>query len=106
MVYFMMSMSEALSAEQTANYFDEHYSVDDYYSEGQRAIGQWVGKGAADLGLAGDVSRDDFTALLQGVNPRGGAVIIPAALHNGEHRAGWDSQFSAPKSVSIQALGG
>lgn len=100
----MMSMSDALSAAQTEHYFDEHYSVDDYYTQGQTCVGQWIGKGAAELGLAGDISRDNFSALLQGVSPRTGAVLIPAATHNGEHRAGWDSVFSAPKSVSIQAL--
>ena len=102
----MMSISEALSAAQTATYFDEHYSQDEYYTQGRTCVGQWLGKGAAALGLAGAVSREDFGALLQGINPRSGAVIIPAATHNGEHRAGWDSVFSAPKSVSLQALVG
>jgi conjugative relaxase-like TrwC/TraI family protein len=102
----MMSISNALTAAQTEQYFDEHYSHDDYYTQGQRTVGQWVGKGAADLSLAGDVGREDFSALLKGIDPHSGAVIIPAATHNGEHRAGWDSQFSAPKSVSIQALVG
>ena len=80
--------------------------LNDYYTQGERCVGQWIGKGAADLGLAGDVSREDFSALLQGVSPRRGAILIPVATHNGEHRAGWDSVFSAPKSVSIQALVG
>jgi conjugative relaxase-like TrwC/TraI family protein len=102
----MMSISEALSAAQTATYFDEHYSQDEYYTQGQTCVGRWLGKGAAALGLAGEVSREDFSALLQGINPQGGGVIIPAATHNGEHRAGWDSVFSAPKSVSLQALVG
>jgi conjugative relaxase-like TrwC/TraI family protein len=103
----MMSMSHgALSAAQTETYFDEHYSQDDYYTQGQTCVGRWIGKGAADLGLTGDVSRDDFSALLQGIHPHSGAVLIPTATHNGEHRAGWDSVFSAPKSVSIQALVG
>lgn len=101
-----MSMSEALTAARVEQYFEEHYSRDDYYTQGQTTIGQWIGKGAADLGLTGDVSREDFTALLQGINPRSGAVLVPGATHNGEHRAGWDAQFSAPKSVSIQALVG
>jgi conjugative relaxase-like TrwC/TraI family protein len=100
----MMSMSAPVSAAQTEKYFNEHYSRDDYYTQGQTCIGQWIGKGAADLGLAGDVSRDDFSALLTGVSPHTKGVLIPAASHNGEHRAGWDSVFSAPKSVSIQAL--
>ena len=37
-------------------YFKEHLAVGDYYAEGQTVPGQWIGKGAADLGL---VRRDD-----------------------------------------------
>jgi len=101
----MMSMSPgALNSAAAEQYFQEHYSQDDYYTQGQTCIGRWVGQGAAGLGLVGDVSRDDFSALLQGIHPRSGAVLVPAAGHNGQHAAGWDSVFSAPKSVSIQAL--
>jgi conjugative relaxase-like TrwC/TraI family protein len=101
----MMSMSPgALNSTAAEQYFQEHYSQDDYYTQGQTCIGKWVGQGAAGLGLIGDVSRDDFSALLQGIHPRTGAVLVPAAGHNGQHAAGWDSVFSAPKSVSIQAL--
>src|SRR5215472_513154 len=101
----MMSMSPgSLDSGQAETYFEQHYSQDDYYTQGQTCIGKWVGKGAAVLGLVGDVGRDDFSALLQGINPRSGAVLVPAASGTGEHAAGWDSVFSAPKSVSIQAL--
>ena len=103
----MMSMSwGGLNADQAETYFKQHYSRDDYYTEGQTCVGRWVGDGAAALGLAGDVSHDDFTALLQGIRPHSGAVLVPAATHNGKHIAGWDSVFSAPKSVSLQALVG
>jgi hypothetical protein len=77
MVSHMMSLSEALTADRVEQYFSEHYVQDDYYTQGQTCIGQWIGKGAADLGLAGDVSREDFNALLQGISPHTGAVIIP-----------------------------
>jgi len=33
-------------------------------------------------------------------------VLLPAATHNGKHAAGWDSCWSAPKALSIQALVG
>jgi conjugative relaxase-like TrwC/TraI family protein len=103
----MMSMSPGgLNADQAETYFKQHYSRDDYYTEGQTCVGRWVGEGAAALGLTGDVEHDDFTALLQGTRPHSGAVLVPAATHNGKHVAGWDSVFSAPKSVSIQALVG
>ncbi|HEX4211555.1 MAG TPA: MobF family relaxase, partial [Candidatus Binataceae bacterium] len=101
----MLSMSPgALNSAQAERYFEEHYSQDDYYTQGQTCVGQWIGQGAAGLGLSGDVGRDDFSTLLQGIHPRSGAVLVPAAIHNGQHAAGWDSVFSAPKSVSIQAL--
>jgi conjugative relaxase-like TrwC/TraI family protein len=101
----MLSMSPgALNAQAAEDYFREHYSYDDYYSQGQTCIGQWIGKGAAELGLSGDVSHDDFSALLQGIHSHDRRVLVPAAAHNGVHAAGWDSVYSAPKSVSIQAL--
>jgi conjugative relaxase-like TrwC/TraI family protein len=101
----MMYLSPgALNAAQAETYYAEKYSHDDYYSENQTTTGQWIGKGAADLGLAGDVSRDDFSALLQGLNPHNGEVLVPHASHNDKRDAGWDAVFSAPKSISIQAL--
>jgi conjugative relaxase-like TrwC/TraI family protein len=101
----MLSMSPgALNSGAAERYFEEHYSQDDYYTQGQTCIGQWIGKGAADLGLSGDVSRDHFSALLHGTDPHNARVLVPAATQNGKHAAGWDSVYSAPKSVSIQAL--
>jgi conjugative relaxase-like TrwC/TraI family protein len=38
------------------------------------------------------------------VHPNDGRLLVPAATQNGRHAAGWDSVYSAPKSVSIQAL--
>ena len=103
----MMSLSKgSLDAAQAENYFEQHYSHDDYYSENHHTVGQWLGRGATDLGLTGDVSREDFSALLQGIHPRNGTILVPAAGHNGKHAAGWDSCWSAPKSLSIQALVG
>src|SRR5277367_6082678 len=101
----MLAMSGgALSAARAEHYFEENYSHDDYYTQGQTTVGQWIGQGAAGLGLSGAVSRDDFAPLLQGIHPRSGAVLVPAATQNGRHAAGWDGTFGAPKSVSIQAL--
>ena len=103
----MMTLSNgALDAARAQEYFDEHYTQDDYYTQNQQVVGHWIGQGAVALGLTGEVSRADFAALLQGINPRGGAVLVPAATHNGAHAAGWDCGFGAPKSVSVQALVG
>ena len=103
----MMVLSpQALEVGQAQTYFEEHYSHDDYYSESRKVAGHWFGRGAEALGLNGEISRADFSALLKGVNPSNGSVLVPAAAHNQKHRAGWDGVFSAPKSISVQALVG
>ena len=104
----MLVMSKgALSAGQAETYYEEKYSRDDYYTEKQRVIGRWFGKGAAELGLTGDINTADFRAVLNGLDPTSGEIIVHAAQREGEQkRAGWDATFNAPKSVSVQALVG
>jgi conjugative relaxase-like TrwC/TraI family protein len=103
----MMALTpRALTLAQAETYFERHYSQDDYYTQGEKVAGRWFGRGAQALGLSGEVAREDFSALLKGVAPRGGEVLVAAAMHNDKHRAGWDGVFSAPKSVSVQALAG
>ena len=62
----------------------------------------WSGQAAEALGLEGAVKPEDFRALLDGTLPNG------EQLHNAAagRRGGTDLTFSAPKSVSIQALAG
>lgn len=91
------SVGALTSAGQAASY----YEADDYYAEGRLAPSEWAGAGAEDLGLSGDVDREDFRTLLDGQvagrqlgTPRDGGI---------DHRPGWDVTLSAPKSVSIMA---
>ena len=104
----MLVMSKgALTAGQAETYYEEKYSRDDYYTENRRVIGHWFGKGAAELGLAGDIDTADFQAALNGFHPRTGEVLVHTAQRQGEEkRAGWDATFNAPKSLTIQALVG
>lgn len=102
----MMTLSKgSLSARQAARYYQEKYARDDYYSEDRTVAGQWVGAGAEQLGLSGNVERTDFVAVLDGRNPRTEKVLVESVQEK-ERRAGWDATFIAPKSVSIQALVG
>jgi len=102
----MLVMSKgALSAAQAETYYEEKYSQDDYYTEKRRVV-QWFGEGAATLGLAGEIASEDFRAVLRGLRPPTGEVIVRNANGRSERRAGWDATFNAPKSVSIQALVG
>ena len=66
----MLVMSKgALSAAQAETYYAEKYSQDDYYTEDRKITGRWFGRGAAVLGLQGEVAQEDFRAVLRGFNP-------------------------------------
>lgn len=86
---------------RTANYYED--GADDYYAkEGEASA--WLGKGAAQLGLAGAVDSERFRALLAGDIGNGVALLRAATRHDSKDRIGIDLTFSAPKSVSLQAL--
>lgn len=77
----------------------------DYYLEAGEPPGRWRGRGADRLGLAGDVSRAEFEALLAGELPGGKAGV--QRLDGSGRRAGYDLTFNVPKSVSaVWAAGG
>jgi len=103
----MLVMSKgALSASQAETYYEEKYVHDDYYSEEQRVVGEWFGRGAEALGLSGEVASEDFRAVLRGQRPSNREALVHNANGRTERRAGWDATFNAPKSISIQALVG
>jgi conjugative relaxase-like TrwC/TraI family protein len=91
------SVSALTSSGQAASY----YEADDYYVEGGLSPSEWQGKGADELGLSGDVDREQFRDLLDGkVASQQLGTTRDGQL---EHRPGWDVTLSAPKSVSIMA---
>ncbi|MGC1781758.1 MAG: MobF family relaxase, partial [Acidobacteriaceae bacterium] len=103
----MLVMSKgALTAAKAETYYEEKYSRDDYYSEKQRVVGNWFGRGAEELRLSGEVATEDFRAVLRGLRPASGEVLVHKANGYDDRRAGWDATFNAPKSVSIQGLVG
>jgi len=90
-------------------YFEEHLCVGDYYDEGQRVAGEWLGLGAQRLGLAGKVRADDFLRLCENQHPSSGETLTQrlntTRTEGGENAANrrifFDFTFSPPKSVSI-----
>lgn len=91
------------SSAGSAKYFEEE---DDYYFEGETNNGSWFGKGASELGLVGAVSTKSFSDVLNGRLPNG-IVLRRSGVKGSKARFAEDWTFSAPKSVSIQAvLGG
>jgi len=102
----MVTFSKALSIENAGSYYRNHYSATGEYYAPTHAptIGQTIGKGAEALGLAREITAEQFEALLRGRDPRTDTVLRVRANHGDIERAGWDMTLSPPKSVSIQAL--
>jgi conjugative relaxase-like TrwC/TraI family protein len=97
----MLSFKFVADATRAGHYFE---SSDDYYGkEGHR--GDWIGAGVIELGLEGEqaVERAVFQGLLEGRLPDGHRMRLTRTRES-EDRKGIDFTFSAPKSVSIQAL--
>lgn len=95
----MLSFKPVSDAGGAAHYFE---SSDDYYAkDGHR--GEWQGEGAKALGLSGGVDSEVFKNLLDGQLPNGQKVRF-SQTKGSKDRKGIDFTFSAPKSVSIQAL--
>lgn len=94
----MLSLFNVSSGQNSAIYYE---SADDYYMAGE-CVSSWWGAGAKILGLVGEVESSDFSALLQGYLPTGETLSRGAS----GRRGGTDGTFSAPKSVSLQALVG
>ena len=92
----MLSLANVSAAHGTA-----YYKLENYYTE-KESVGysRWVGKDAEKLGLTGAVDNAIFSHLLKGTHTR---IAVAGSLEN-RKRSGLDLTFSAPKSVSVQAL--
>ncbi|MGO9537087.1 MAG: MobF family relaxase [Limisphaerales bacterium] len=94
-------------------YFEEHLCVGEYYDEGQRVAGQWVGLGAERLGLTSKVGAEAFLRLCENRHPASGETLTQrlnttrmneASGNSANRRIFYDFTFSPPKSVSVAAL--
>jgi conjugative relaxase-like TrwC/TraI family protein len=94
----MLTIAVVKNSEAARQYYSE---ADNYYAA-DRSPSLWAGRGAQHLGLAGAVAPEEFFRLLDGDLPDGSHVPCTTDVR----RAGFDLTFSAPKSLSIQALAG
>src|SRR5580658_6438702 len=117
----MLTISKPLSASQAQSYHQKEFTAKEqnYWSQRGEIAGEWQGRLAAQFGVAGAVSAEDFARLSQGQHPQSGVQLVRQrasyeyqdadgkSVKTMEHRAGWDATFSAPKSISLTAvLGG
>lgn len=86
---------------KTAQYYQD--SADDYYAKTMDAT-CWQGAGAEQLGLQGGVDPERFRELLAGKIDEQTQIGRGSIRSDSKIRLGIDLTFSAPKSVSLQAL--
>ena len=56
----MLIQKVQLNLKNARDYYREHLCVGDYYAEGHTISGEWIGRGAAMLGLEGRVRERSF----------------------------------------------
>ena len=76
----------------------------DYYlgrsGRPREGTGTWHGRAAEFIELSGTVDRADMMRVWEGRDPRTGEIVVRRGA-TGDHVAGVDVTFSAPKSVSV-----
>jgi conjugative relaxase-like TrwC/TraI family protein len=110
----MLTAKTQYNLTNAREYFEEHLCVGDYYDEGQRVAGQWIGVAAEQLGLSGKVRADDFLRLCENQHPATGETLtqrlntlrMDDGKQTANRRVFYDFTFSPPKSVSVVALVG
>ncbi|WCB91595.1 hypothetical protein DSM104299_00268 [Baekduia alba] len=97
----MLNIGKLAAGPSTGRYYEEQvaHGREEYYAgEGERP-GPWVGGGAADLGLTGEVADGQTVRLLTAEHPESGEPIRTPMAEGAV--AGFDLTFRAPKSVSV-----
>jgi conjugative relaxase-like TrwC/TraI family protein len=103
----MLSIGKLGTGQETYYLEKVAEGAEDYYSGEGEAAGQWLGDGATELGLSGEVGGDQLTAMLTGRSPMDGSPLGLRAVGGRGPVPGFDFTFSAPKSVSLLwGLGG
>ncbi len=94
----MLSYS-ALSTGQ-AQYYLAMSPQAEYFTGSGEPPGLWMGEGAQQLGLEGEIDHEEFSFMFHGFSPDGTWKMVQNAGEE-TRRPGWDLTFSAPKSVSV-----
>ncbi len=101
----MLRITMSKSAGGAKKYYSEEYYSEgqtrelDYYSEKEQIIGKWGGKAAEQLGLQANITKKDFGALCDNINPVTGKKLT--GRNDADRTVGYDFTFNASKSVSL-----
>ena len=94
----MLSLAKLRVGQEAYQLSGVAESLDAYYTGAGEAPGEWIGGGAAQLGLEGEVAADDLRAVLAGMRPGSGGLspngtpIRPAR----KRVPGFDATFKVP----------
>src|SRR6266516_1081721 len=110
----MVTAKAQLNLRSAQNYFQEHLAVGDYYEQGQKVSGEWIGEGAKRLELSGVVRSEEFLALCGNQHPQTGERLTQRLnsmrRSKGQETANrhifYDFTFSPPKLVYAELLAG
>ncbi|MBS0264479.1 MAG: relaxase domain-containing protein [Planctomycetes bacterium] len=85
----------------SAGQAEAYYAKTDggYYLDESGLRTEWVGLGAAMLGLSGTPEYDEFRRLIHGLHPQSGEQLTAKLLPN--RLAGWDVNVHCPKGVTV-----
>ena len=83
----MVTAKTQYNLKNAREYFEEHLCVGDYYDEGQRVAGEWIGLGAERLNLSGKVRAEDFLRLCENQHPDTGEKLTPRIENHAD--SGW-----------------
>src|SRR5580692_8777423 len=96
----MIFINHLKGATAAKEYYSQHIAPGDYYGKDSAEMkGQWHGRGAAMLGLSGEVNQADFFALCDNTHPVTKEQLTPRMRD--DRRVLTDITFDAPKSVSL-----
>src|SRR3954454_3935484 len=97
----MLTIGKLAAGRTAGRYYLDQVAQgrEDYYAGEGEAPGEWLGSGAASLGLEGAVSEQGVVRLLGAENPATGDPLR-RPLKSGAV-AGFDLTFRAPKSVGV-----
>jgi conjugative relaxase-like TrwC/TraI family protein len=97
----MLTIGKLAAGRTAGRYYVDQVAQgrEDYYAGEGEAPGEWLGSGAASLGLDGAVSEQGVVRLLGAENPATGD-LLRRPLESGAV-AGFDLTFRAPKSVGV-----
>jgi conjugative relaxase-like TrwC/TraI family protein len=102
----MLSIHVHANAKDVVRYHDDHLrgaTANDYYSQGDPALGRFFGQGIEHLGVKQlPYSKDAFQRLCSNLHPVTGKQLTVRKKEGA--RAAYDCTLSAPKSVSVMAL--